>query len=321
MRFSLVSLAVLAALVAAPRAQALQIIPTFDSTITSDPNAATIEQTINSALATYGSLFSNNVSVTIKFEEMSSGLGQSLTYVGTIPYSSFYSTLSATGTTAVAQEALAHLPNQTANPVNGSSQIEVTTADLRVLGFNAFPPVGDFDSTIAVNTSITNNSRTNIDPNKYDLKAVVMHEINEALGLGSALDGVSNGSVPPTGAIGTLDLFRYDANGVRSFSTASNALAYFSLDGTTKIEQFNQDARGDFHDWASGFLGSAQVQDAFGTPGATADLGPAELTALEAIGYNGPAVPEPTSIALFAIGLPVVVIGLRRRMRKLTVAG
>src|SRR6266550_345451 len=61
----------------APVQAGLIINPTYDSSITSDPNAAAIEATIQTAINTYQSLFTNPVTVNIKFQEMSSGLGAS----------------------------------------------------------------------------------------------------------------------------------------------------------------------------------------------------------------------------------------------------
>ena len=51
----------------------LIIHPTFDSSITSDPQAAMIEATINAAIAVYQSDFSNPITVTITFREMAGG--------------------------------------------------------------------------------------------------------------------------------------------------------------------------------------------------------------------------------------------------------
>jgi hypothetical protein len=82
-----------------------------------------------------------------------------------------------------------------------------------------------------------------------------------------------------------MDLFRYDQNGKRSFTTASTAQAWFSLDGTTRLVRFNQDATGDFHDWYSPGGQTPRVQDAFATQGATPDP-TVELIALDVIGYH-----------------------------------
>jgi len=52
----------------------LVIKATFDSTITSDPNAAVIESTINSVIALYEASFSDPITVTITFHETTDAL-------------------------------------------------------------------------------------------------------------------------------------------------------------------------------------------------------------------------------------------------------
>ncbi|HEV3340077.1 MAG TPA: PEP-CTERM sorting domain-containing protein, partial [Pirellulales bacterium] len=110
-----------------------------------------------------------------------------------------------------------------------------------------------------------------------------------------------------------------------SHTTNASAIAYFSLDGTTHIAQFdNQHDGGDFGDWQSNPLPGGvgpKVQDAFASPGATPTLandGGAEVTALDAVGYNlsgQGATPEPASLTIFGIGLAGLVVCRHRRAR------
>jgi hypothetical protein len=275
----------------------LVIIPTFDSTITSDPNSATIQATINAAIQQYEALFSDPITVNIKFAKMTSGLGQSSTYISDISYSSLLAALNSDAKTTNDAIALAHLPAGPANPVNGNTSVTLTLANLRALGLAGSPPAGQPDSTISLNTSIMNLTRTGIDSSKYDLQAVAQHEIDEALSLGSALNGLANGAAPPTTPIGVIDLFRYDQIGARSFNTALASQAYFSLDGVTDLVRFNQSQNGDFQDWYSPGGQTPRVQDAFGTAGATPNLG-VELIALDVSGYNlVTAIPQPTIVS------------------------
>jgi len=269
----------------------LVITPIFDTTITSDANAATIMSTINAAIAVYESKFSDPITVVIKFQKVGSGLGQSSTYYGSISYTTYLSALAADATTADDATALATLPVGPNNPVTGDANMDVTTANLRALGFAATPP-GGIDSTVGLNTAIMNLDRSSINPGKYDLMAVASHEIDEALGFGSALNGASNGGPTPTGAVWGQDLFRYalPPAGTRSFNTIAASQAFFSIDGgATDLVRFNQQASGDFGDWFSTGPHTPQVQDAFGTAGATPDLG-VELRALDVIGYDFAAV-------------------------------
>jgi hypothetical protein len=294
----------------------LVINPIFDSSITSDPNAAAIEGVINAAILVYEKTFSDPISVNINFAEMTSGLGSSSTFFATVSYSQYYNALKADATTADDATALARLgidgsgPN---NPVTGTSLINVKTANLRAVGINVNPPSGQPDGFIGLNTHITfpgspGSSLT------YSLMSTAMHEIDEVLGLGSAI----NFSSSPF----SEDLFRFDGSGNRSFTASSTALAYFSIDGTTKLAQFdNQNDGGDFGDWQSNPLPpgvAPQVQDAFATPFANPSLGPNELTALDVIGYNRiSAVPEPGSVSVVGTVLLVVSVhGWCRRRRR-----
>jgi len=138
-----------------------------------------------------------------------------------------------------------------------------------------------------LNVSIMNLTRPPADVSKYDLYDVAAHEIDEVLGLSSVLDGLNNGDPTPTGDVDSLDLFRYDQNGNRSFDTSSSTQAYFSLDGTNRLVQYNQQAPGDFHDWYSYPYGGTppRIQDAYATPDATTNLS-VELIALDVIGYH-----------------------------------
>ncbi len=289
---------------AAPQAHAqLKIIPTYDSTITSDANSTTIKNTIQSAINVYQATFINPVTVNITFGEMSGGLGQSLTYINTVSYADYTTALKKN---EQGQGFLNSVPNT--NPLNNGG-VTTTLADLRTLGFSGYDIASD--STISLNTSLMNLSRSGSqDSQKYDLMAVASHEIDEVLGLGSALNGLSNGAAAPTGAIGSLDLFRYSANGTRSFNTSQSTAAYLSADGgKSYIVYFNQTQGGDFHDFYSdgsnsrAVRGPAQVQDAFGSPGTQENLGSSEITALQMVGYNLAAAPEPSAFAAFAVGL------------------
>jgi hypothetical protein len=290
----------------AAQAHAATITAAYASSITSDPNAAAIESTINQAVQFYDQHISTPVTVAIDFQEMTSGLGESSTYYGIITYSQYLSALqSHSSGNAVDTAALASLPAGPNNPVNGNTMMDVTTANLRALGFSVNPPAGQPDSTISLNTSITNYGGS-YNASFYSLLAVVEHEMDEALGLGSNLDSGTTGAIRPE------DLFRYSASGVRSYTTSSSATSYFSINGgVTNLINFNQAGGGsDYGDWATS--GTPHVQDAYGTPGSAPVLG-VELTALDAIGYNFVSTPEPASFWLVGLGLGAVCLLVRRR--------
>jgi hypothetical protein len=293
------------------RATPAFIVPTFDSTITSDSNAATIMATINAAIAIYQATFSNPISVAIKFQE-GGGLGSSSTWIGSVSYSSYLTALGSHATSANDATALAHLPVGPNNPVNANSSVELTTANLRALGFTGNP--GDsWDGTITLNTSIMNLTRPPGDGSKYDLQAVVMHEIDEVLGIGSRLNNVAQGGAAPSTPVFGMDLYRYvTGSTTRSYNTTLSTNASFSIDGgATDLVGFNQNAGGDFSDWLS-VPGSPKTQDAFGTAGAVPSYG-VEITALDVLGYTL-AAPEPSSFVLMSFAL-LGLAGLRRRVQ------
>jgi hypothetical protein len=293
------------------------ITPTFDSSITSDPNAAAIEGVINSAISTYENLFTNPITVLIQFQEMSSGLGSSTTGFVNMAYTSYLNAFNASAVNPNQATALAilnadsGLPN---NPVNGNANINVKTADGRAVGLNTPGFVnGNLDGVIGLNTHITDVGSPGT-TGQYSLFATVQHEIDEVLGLGSALPSIPFSTIFPE------DLYRYASKGIRSFTTDPSAQAFFSFDGgNTLLAQFdNQNDGGDYGDWQSNPLPpgvNPQVQDAFATVGAHPTLGPNEIDALNVIGYNLHAsVPEPSTAAIAGLsGILALAYGCVRR--------
>jgi hypothetical protein len=156
-----------------------------------------------------------------------------------------------------------------------------------------------------------------------------LHELDEVLGIGGQGSQLSDtnaiyqtgGQGPnPAEQVGPMDLYRYSAPGVRSFSllNTTSPYAYFSIDGgNTVLSYFNQSEQLDYGDWLSDPIPAGygpQVQDAIGTPGADPTLGVNELTALNVIGYTL-AVPEPSTMGIALCG--VLPLLLRRRRSSL----
>lgn len=292
------------------------IVPTFANNILTDPNSAQIIAGINAVIARLEARVSssNPITVNITYQETGTGLGGSSTAINTTSYTNYRNALlnnqvlSGTDNTAIAASVPA--PVGGANPVNGNANVRLTTAHGRALGLSGFTAATD--STISLNTSLMYFTRGGSHPGLYDLQAVAGHETDEVLDIGGP------GSVLPTtsGAVGPEDLFRYSANGVRSFTASTGASSYFSVDGgATMVLQFNQGSSGgDYADWAS--HSPPAMQDAFGTPNMDVDIGTAELTAFDVIGYNLTPVPEPGTLAL--VGTFAALGGYRSLRRRWT---
>src|SRR5262249_6706436 len=155
------------------------------------------------------------IQVTIRFQEMTTGLGHSQWWFISTPYNQYRSALVADAKTTNDIVALAHLPAGSMNPVTPSSNISVKTANLRAIGLLASSGLpGGYDGIIGLNTSLMNLPRSTLDPFKYDLMAVTAHEIDEVLGLASALPNPSFNSPLPE------DLFRFDSSAQRSFTAS-----------------------------------------------------------------------------------------------------
>ena len=252
----------------------------FDSTITSDPNATAIQATINSVVGSYETLLQNPINITVTFKSMPTGLGLSSYTPVTASYSSFRTQLAAGATSASDTTALASLPNLTNNPVTGSPNMTLTVANAQALGISSFN--SSPSATISLNLATISGSN-------YDLSAVVSHELDELLGIGGAGSGLTSTTA---GQIGVMDLYRYSANGTRSYTNSTAATSYFSINGgTTNLVNFNQTGSGDYGDWGNpagtqSGNSPAQVQDAFGAPGVTVKLGANEKTALDVVGYS-----------------------------------
>jgi hypothetical protein len=303
----------------------LTITPTWDTTITSDPNAGTIEAGIEATISRVEADIANNVTVKIKFEETTTGLGASGTPQYHESFSTYVNQLKTDQTQSFDDRvAISSLPSAV-SAVNGnaSAQVNLTGPLSRALGVSNNPSL---DGTIYLNTSIMNISRTGTqNSGDYDLQAVAGHEIDEVLGIGG--DGSAVSATPTN--ISPLDLYRYTAAGVRSFSTSESIAPYFSLNGgVTDFVHFNQYTGADYGDWGNGAIPAAgrgnnppNMQDAFGTPGKDLNIGQYELAALDAEGWTltsaGAAsealAPEPSAAML----LPILALGflVRRPQR------
>lgn len=313
---------------------ALTVIDTFDSSITSQTNDATIESGIQSASSTISSLFGDAATVNILFQYNNSVLGQVNPATYTVPYATYTGLLQANATANPANStlatAVAHLSS--GNDSNGAAPILSTSANLRALGLTtaignlnssgATSPAGTYDAIVTIGN--LNYSGNGPGSNSQGV-GEVEHLINEVLGGGGA--GSTLGTPSQNSAFGPLDLYRYASTGstiagitsTPSYTTSAGAVAGFSVDGgATGIAQFNQAGSGsEYGDFAN--VGPCQIQDAFGC-GATRVFSTSspEYLMLEAIGYDPvtAAVPESSTWAMMILGFAGVGFMAYRRKSK-----
>jgi hypothetical protein len=319
-----------ALLSAAGQGHALTITPTFDTSITSDPNASQIEATVDHAVQFY-SLFSDPVNVKIIYALAPVGLGanEATLYGGAQPsggiaYSDYVAGLQADAAShpgnLVLQTALANL--------GSGNQLDIlaSSANLRALGLDtpgAFGTdlnfgTGDFDAVVFLDPSAGLNFSGNPVPGLFETTQVIQHETDEVLGVGGS--GTLLGSGLESELMGIEDIYRYSGFHTPSYTDDTTASAYFSIDGgATDIMDFNQNGQGDYADWAKQTCEGAgdHVQDWAGCPfpldaPVSLNLKSPEVIALQALGYNL-GVPEPSAWVLMLAGFGLAGAALRRR--------
>jgi hypothetical protein len=318
------------ALVAVPRtAAALSIVPHFETTGTAALTAAD-QAVINNAIGFYTSTFTDPITINIEFHFDAAVFGQSAFFVDQVSYTQYRAALIADGKSADDATADATLPAGPGLPAplnpTGSQNMNIKIANGLAVGLNTPELTNTCNQLNATYYSgaVSGCIGVGIHASNTYLIAVVEHEIDEIMGLGSALfpSGILNNQIMPE------DLFRFSANGTRDFARNSSCagpigqgpLAYFSIDnGATNLDTFNNcNNGGDYGDWIT--HSPSQVQDAFttlnGVP--TLDGNTAETRALDVIGWDRAVapVPEPMSLVLLGSGLISASVARRRAQRK-----
>lgn len=343
--------AALAAGAMASSASALTINDYFDSSITSNANAAAIESAITFSSNQIASQFGNNMSVGVYYAYVNDpsflGASESTFYFyDTANYNLDAAAWSAANPqNTVLSTGLAHVAGTDQN-------LLITGSALRAIGDAApggFDTSGNFTGNGPVDTVILLSSAYDLvfsgavptyDGSNLAFSGVdtIEHELTEALGAGGSGSNLNNIAYLQNGgtfgdpgkdafvasSVGVLDQYRYSAPGVLSFSTDPAATAYFSIDGgATNLAQFNQYAQGDFADFGptttpcpgGGYGGPINlIQSAF-TCNNEPTVGFSRFSPsgveLQLLGYN--AVPEPAAWGLLVVGLGAIGATLRRR--------
>ncbi|HEX5397649.1 MAG TPA: NF038122 family metalloprotease [Verrucomicrobiae bacterium] len=259
---------------------ALNFNVTFDSSVTSLPNALQVEMAFTNATLVFQALYTNAMTVNLKVY-FSSGvqLGQSgYGLTGNPTYAQLTNALRIAGTTAADSNSLASLPPS--DPTGGGPWW-VPYAEAKALNgfFGVAPndPGQDGTVTFASTVSYTFDPTNRAVAGRFDFISVAEHEISEVLGRSFALNYGIGGYLP-------YDLFRFTGNGTRSLSV-NDANVYFSVnDGVTVLKSFYPDvATGDVQDWQSSSPDDSY--DASLTIGHEGLLSSADLTSLDILGY------------------------------------
>ncbi len=180
---------------------AMTIVPSYQSSVTSLSNASTIETAVGYAIQQIDSLFSDSITININVEANTSGLGESNTTTFTgISYSTLRSDLITSESTATDTSAYATLPMT--NPL-GSGNFAVATSESKAIGLQSFSGV---DGTFTFNSSESYafSPSDRAVSGEFDFIGIAEHEITEIMGRVSQL-GTSSSS--------PYDLFRYTAPG------------------------------------------------------------------------------------------------------------
>ena len=274
----------------------LIINPTFDSSITGNPNAAAIEAMINRAISFHESLFSDPIAIQIRFRYSTTGpdgdplppgaIAQSAFVVYLVPWSIYIDALRADARTSNDIVANASLPGTALSP-----NIKPRSAGGRAVGLDTPPAMradgtigqgGPYDGIVTLNSSAPYQFTRPPGAGNLDAQHSTEHEVDEVIGLGSRLGHNGNDLHPQ-------DLFSWSSPGVRNIT--SSGARYFSINsGATNIVGFNQNPDGDFGDWLSAACPQAHpyVQNAFGCRGQYSDIAATspEGVNLDVVGYD-----------------------------------
>ncbi len=268
----------------------LTIQATFDSSITGQPNAAVIEATINQAISIYESLFTDPITIPIRFRYATTlpdgtpmtDLVESLTVIYSVGSNIWFNALRADAKSSNDSVAIASLPDTTLFPT-----VVASSANGRALGQNT-PPAMNADGTVSVGGPydgiVTLNSATSFqffrptDANRFDAQRSIEQGIDSIMGILYNFSGLMPN-----------DLFSWSAPGHRNSDVG--AARYLSIDGgVTSIIYFNNNPNGSFADWASDACPQAHpyVQNAFPCVGQFSDVSATspEGIDLDVIGYD-----------------------------------
>src|SRR5947199_2451804 len=267
---------------------------TFDSSITNSQNAAAIEAMINRSISIYESLFSDPITIQIRYRYSTTApdgtplpqgtLSRSDSVLYVIPWDIYINALRADATTDNDILANSSLPGNAL-----SATIKPKRENGRAVGLDTPPAMfangtvgngGPYDGIVTLNSSLPLQFTRPIGANNFDAQNATEHEIDEVIAFASHAD-VSN--------LRVQDLFSWSSAGVRNITATGTR--YFSINrGVTNIVNFNQNRSLDLGDWVSTACPQAHpyVQNAAGCRGQSSDVTATspEGINLDVVGYD-----------------------------------
>jgi hypothetical protein len=192
-----------------------------------------------------------------------------------------------------------------------SGNIALTRANAKAMGF-AVGAGSDGTITFNSNFAFDYDNTNGVTPGTIDFQTIATHEIGHALGFDSAVD-VVDGSPPTSILPNPLDLFRF-RNLSGQFPTTAGQFSSFARDmipghddvfSDTQLQlQFSTGANGGdgfgAGHWKDDALTGTYIgiMDPSVTTGTTEQITSNDVRALQMIGWEVTAVPEPSTLAL-----------------------
>lgn len=272
-------------------ASALTFNVIYDSSVTAATNAAQIESAFAVVTHAFQDICTNAATIRLTIYWGPTGpfadgidLGRSQFLLAGSTYAQITGALRSHRASAADTNAVLSLPP--VDPIGTNTNWLVPFAEARVLGIVPLNDTNeDGEIGFATNVSYTFDPNNRSVAGKFDFIGVAEHELSEVMGRANAGLDPSFGFLP-------YDLFRFSANGVRSFDP--NAInAYFSIDdGATALKFFyTNQFMGDIQDWKSS--ATPDSFDAFVTTSHVNPISTVDLTAMDILGYNGPRLAPP----------------------------